>query len=180
MKLNFADVGTMVARRAQKSPPGQGGWQIVHTAHGGVDCTNPATNKAVRANGDEALFGWPNSLNVEAEIAAWFDAKTLDEEFDATTVTIQQRNIGAFLRFWLLKRLWLQGGISSARAISETDAATDSISGVGVSGAAGFEIFSRRKWSLDVALRLSGATYREDSELKSQSVALTAAFNVWF
>jgi peptide/nickel transport system substrate-binding protein len=82
MNVDFVatDWGTVVARRAQKSPPGQGGWQMFHTAHGGVDCTNPATNKAVRANGDEALFGWPNSPNVEAEIAAWFDAKTLDEE----------------------------------------------------------------------------------------------------
>ena len=82
MNVDFVatDWGTVVARQAQKSSPGQGGWQMFHTWHGGVDCTNPATNKAVRANGDEALFGWPNSPKVEAEIAAWFDAKTLDEE----------------------------------------------------------------------------------------------------
>jgi peptide/nickel transport system substrate-binding protein len=41
---------------------------------------NPATNKAIRANGDDAFFGWPNSPQVEAEVAAWFDAKTLVEE----------------------------------------------------------------------------------------------------
>jgi peptide/nickel transport system substrate-binding protein len=74
------DFGTVVARATPKSPPGQGGWQMHHTSHPGVDCTNPATNKAVRANGDEALFGWPNSPQVEAEVAAWFDAKALDEE----------------------------------------------------------------------------------------------------
>jgi peptide/nickel transport system substrate-binding protein len=74
------DFGTVVARRTQKSPPGQGGWQMLHTSHLGVDCTNPATNKAVRANGDEALYGWPNSPQVEVEVAAWFDTKTLDEE----------------------------------------------------------------------------------------------------
>jgi peptide/nickel transport system substrate-binding protein len=34
----------------------------------------------LRANGENASPGWPNSPQVEAEIAAWFDAKTLDEE----------------------------------------------------------------------------------------------------
>jgi peptide/nickel transport system substrate-binding protein len=38
------------------------------------------TNKLLRANGDKAFFGWPNIPDVEAEIAAWYDAKTLDEE----------------------------------------------------------------------------------------------------
>ncbi len=46
----------------------------------GIDCANPASNKHVRANGDAAFFGWPNIPPVEAEVAAWFDAKTLDEE----------------------------------------------------------------------------------------------------
>jgi peptide/nickel transport system substrate-binding protein len=73
------DWGTVVARRAQKSPPGQGGWHIFHTAFYGVDCVDP-TNKLLRANGDKAFFGWPNIPEVEAEIAAWYDAKTLDEE----------------------------------------------------------------------------------------------------
>src|SRR5262252_9387699 len=73
------DWGTVVARRAQKSPPGQGGWHIFHTTFYGVDCLDP-TNKLLRANGDKAFFGWPNIPEVEAEIAAWYDAKTLDEE----------------------------------------------------------------------------------------------------
>jgi peptide/nickel transport system substrate-binding protein len=82
MKVDYAalDWGTVVARSTQKSPPGQGGWQVLHVDHPGADCTNPATNKAVRANGDNAGFGWPDSPQVEAEVTAWFDAKTLDEE----------------------------------------------------------------------------------------------------
>jgi peptide/nickel transport system substrate-binding protein len=82
MNVDFVatDNGTVGARMFQKSPPGQGGWQMHHAAHPGVDCINPAANKAVRANGDDALVGWPYSPKVEAEIAAWFDAKTLDEE----------------------------------------------------------------------------------------------------
>jgi peptide/nickel transport system substrate-binding protein len=50
------------------------------TAPLGVDGASPATHKLIRANGDAAFFGWPSSREVEAEVAAWFDATTLDEE----------------------------------------------------------------------------------------------------
>jgi peptide/nickel transport system substrate-binding protein len=81
MKVDFAavDWGTVVARRAQKSPPAQGGWHMYHTAYFGVDCIDP-TNRFIRANGDLAVNGWANIPEVEVEVAAWYDAKTLDEE----------------------------------------------------------------------------------------------------
>jgi peptide/nickel transport system substrate-binding protein len=81
MKLDFVatDWGTVVARRTQKSPPDQGGWHLFQTWHGGAAFIDP-TGAPIRANGDEAWFGWPNSLQFEAEVAAWFDAKSLDEE----------------------------------------------------------------------------------------------------
>jgi peptide/nickel transport system substrate-binding protein len=82
MNVDFAalDWGTVGARRAQKTPPGQGGWQMFHTWHAGADCISPAPYNAVRANGDKAWFGWPNGPEVESEIASWFEAKSLDEE----------------------------------------------------------------------------------------------------
>jgi len=43
----------------------------------------PATNKAVRANGDEAFFGWPSNSEFEAEVVAWFDAETFKDEMAA-------------------------------------------------------------------------------------------------
>jgi peptide/nickel transport system substrate-binding protein len=73
------DWGTVVARRTQKAPPGQGGWHVYHTSLAGVDCVD-ATNKWIRADGSLAVNGWPSSPPVEAEVAAWFEAKTLDEE----------------------------------------------------------------------------------------------------
>jgi peptide/nickel transport system substrate-binding protein len=81
VKVDYAavDWGTVVARRAQKSPPGQGGWQIFHTYWYGVDCVDP-TSRIIRANGDKAFFGWPNIPQVETEVAAWYEAKTLEEE----------------------------------------------------------------------------------------------------
>jgi peptide/nickel transport system substrate-binding protein len=82
MNVDFvaADWGTVVARRAVKSPPGQGGWHMFHTWHTGAVCTNPAPNFPIRATGDTAWIGWPKSDAVEAEVANWFEAKTLDEE----------------------------------------------------------------------------------------------------
>jgi len=82
MNVDFVatDWGTVVARRAVKSPPGQGGWNMFHTWHTGASCINPAPNFQIRANGDGAWFGWPKSETVEAEVTNWFDAKDFDEE----------------------------------------------------------------------------------------------------
>jgi len=74
------DWGTVGARRAVKTPPGQGGWHMFHTWHSGADCVNPAVAIGVRASGDKAWFGWPDAPEVEAQVTAWYDAKTLDEE----------------------------------------------------------------------------------------------------
>jgi peptide/nickel transport system substrate-binding protein len=82
MNVDFVatDWGTTGQRRAQKSPPGQGGWGMFHTWHAGADCVNPAVYAAIRATGDAAWFGWPKSEAVEAQVAAWFEAKNLEEE----------------------------------------------------------------------------------------------------
>ncbi|MCK1514460.1 ABC transporter substrate-binding protein [Bradyrhizobium sp. 190] len=82
MNVDFVatDWGTVGSRRAQKTPPGQGGWGMFHTWHAGADCINPAAYNAIRGTGDKAWFGWPTSEAVEREVLAWFDAKNLDEE----------------------------------------------------------------------------------------------------
>jgi peptide/nickel transport system substrate-binding protein len=82
MTVDFVatDWGTVGQRRASKSPPGQGGWGMFHTWHAGADCVNPASHIAVRASGDKAWFGWPDSPEVEKEVAAWYEAKSFAEE----------------------------------------------------------------------------------------------------
>ncbi len=74
------DWGTVGARRAQKKPPAEGGWNIFFTWHAGVDCTTPGANPAFFANGDKAWFGWPTSPEVQGTIDAWFDAPDLAAE----------------------------------------------------------------------------------------------------
>jgi peptide/nickel transport system substrate-binding protein len=82
MNVDYAalDWGTATARRTQKTPPAQGGWHLYVTWHAGVDCASPATNKYIRTNGDNAFFGWPSNAAVEADVAAWFEAKSVEEE----------------------------------------------------------------------------------------------------
>jgi peptide/nickel transport system substrate-binding protein len=82
MIVDFAavDWGTNAARRAQKSPPGQGGWNMFHSWHAGALCGDPSSYTAIRANGDKAWFGWPTSPKVEAAIDAWYEAANLDAE----------------------------------------------------------------------------------------------------
>lgn len=82
MTVDFVatDWGTVGARRAQKTPPGQGGWNVFHSWHAGADCLNPSSYTAIRANGDKAWFGWPNDETVEKEVTAWFDAADITAE----------------------------------------------------------------------------------------------------
>jgi peptide/nickel transport system substrate-binding protein len=103
------DWGTRVARQVQKTPPGQGGWHMFPSWSGGADWTNPATNKHVRANGDDAWFGWPNSPQVEAEVAAWFSAKSLDEEqpiMHRLNKAALDHVVHVPLGFWLSHQAW--------------------------------------------------------------------------
>src|SRR5260370_4659586 len=81
MNVDFVatDWGTVGARRAVNTPPGQGGWHMFHTWHSAADCVNPAAATASLASGDKALFGSPDAPEVEAQGAAWYEAKTLGE-----------------------------------------------------------------------------------------------------
>jgi peptide/nickel transport system substrate-binding protein len=93
MKVDMVatDWGTVIARRAQKSPPGQGGWQIFLSWAAGAAMINPAQTQ-IRANGEGAFFGWPNSQQVEAEVAAWFEANA----FEAEKAAVRRLNKAAF------------------------------------------------------------------------------------
>jgi peptide/nickel transport system substrate-binding protein len=81
MRVDFAavDWGTVIARSIQKSPPGQGGWQMVVNSASGEDFSDPS-GIWFRADGENAIGGWPNIPQIEAEIDAWYDARSLDEE----------------------------------------------------------------------------------------------------
>jgi len=75
-----ADIASVIARRANKGPPDKGGWNIVNTFHGAVECVNPGMLQAYQTTGDNAWFGWPKSDEVQGKIATWFEAASEDQE----------------------------------------------------------------------------------------------------
>jgi peptide/nickel transport system substrate-binding protein len=82
VKVDFAavDWGTVVARRVQKSPPGRGGWQMIVDDSFGVDTAADPSSPMLGADGNWPGNGWANNPQIAAEIAAWYDATSLDEE----------------------------------------------------------------------------------------------------
>jgi peptide/nickel transport system substrate-binding protein len=52
---------------------------MFHTWVAGANFTD-GSGGFIHANGDQASVGWPNSAQVEAEIAAWYEAQSLDQE----------------------------------------------------------------------------------------------------
>jgi peptide/nickel transport system substrate-binding protein len=71
------DFGTLVQRRTSKSPPSQGGWNVLIALFGGVDLMTPLSNLLLRSNGQNAWFGWPASPQIEQLREDWLDAPDL-------------------------------------------------------------------------------------------------------
>ncbi len=69
--IQAMDWSTMVARRAKKEPPAQGGWNIFHTWTTAFDIVNPAVNAFINSSGDKAWFGWPSSEAMEKLRTDW-------------------------------------------------------------------------------------------------------------
>ena len=68
----------MVARRAKKEAPAQGGWNIFYTTTVTVDADNPAGNSFTSGGCDKAWFGWPCDEEMEKLRASF--AKEPDAE----------------------------------------------------------------------------------------------------
>ncbi len=71
------DWGTLVQRRASRKPPDHSGWSLFCTYFPGLSGLTPATNAGLRANGQQAWFGWLNSPKLEALRNQWMGASDL-------------------------------------------------------------------------------------------------------
>ena len=65
------------AHRSARQPIAEGGWSIFGSMWGGLDWDNPAGNPALRGNGKDAWFGWPDSPKLEAIREQWLRATDL-------------------------------------------------------------------------------------------------------
>jgi peptide/nickel transport system substrate-binding protein len=69
------DYATLMQRRNNKAPPGQGGWNVYCTWYPGINRFDPASNLVSR--GDGTYSGWSNDPRLRELRAAWFDAPDL-------------------------------------------------------------------------------------------------------
>jgi peptide/nickel transport system substrate-binding protein len=74
--LQAMDWSTLVSRRAEKKPPAEGGWNLLHTGWIFGDLFTPALNQGVMGACEGAWFGWYCSEQMEQLRAEW--ARTLD------------------------------------------------------------------------------------------------------
>jgi len=65
---------SVVARRAKREPPGQGGWNVSFTWWPVSEIDNPAVHAGVSGAGDDAWFGWPANRRLESLRREWLHA----------------------------------------------------------------------------------------------------------
>jgi peptide/nickel transport system substrate-binding protein len=65
VEIAAMDWSTMLTRRANKGPVGQGGWNIFHTWSTSPDVITPAVNAAIAGAGEKSWFGWPTNEAIE-------------------------------------------------------------------------------------------------------------------
>ena len=68
----------IVARRANKSAPADGGWNIFLTSGSGAAFSNPITLAGHAANGEKGWFGWPDDAKHEQLRDAWVNSPNLE------------------------------------------------------------------------------------------------------
>ncbi|WP_159993452.1 ABC transporter substrate-binding protein [Roseomonas sp. 18066] len=71
------DWASVLARRANKGRPDQGGWNVHCTGWVGYAYSDPAVNAPLRSDGPNATLGWPDIPEIERLRSAWLDAPGL-------------------------------------------------------------------------------------------------------
>jgi len=87
------DWNAVIQRRARRTHPSEGGWNVFCTHWTGLDLLNPAGHMSLRGNGDKAWFGWPTAPRLEALRDAWM------REVDPAV----QRSIAEHIQFQVLE-----------------------------------------------------------------------------
>lgn len=71
------DWGSLVTRRVNQGPPGQGGWGAFVAVASALTASTPGSVLPLRGNGTKGWFGWPTDERLEALREEWFDAPDL-------------------------------------------------------------------------------------------------------
>ncbi|BBK30634.1 peptide/nickel transport system substrate-binding protein [Stella humosa] len=73
------DWGAVVARRAKKDPPAQGGWNIFLTTAPVLGLSNPVTHSWIGMSCEKANVGWPCNAEFEEVRKSWGLARTIED-----------------------------------------------------------------------------------------------------
>jgi peptide/nickel transport system substrate-binding protein len=77
--LQPMDWANVVQRRANQSPPEQGGWNIFFTSGSGYAYSNPYLDGSMATSGSKGWFGWPSDEKNEQLRALWMAAETVGQ-----------------------------------------------------------------------------------------------------
>ena len=83
IQLVEADWATTIARRSNRAPGPQGGWNLHNTNFPAPGIANPAVSPIIRMNGATAWFGWPEDAAVEEQVGRWIEAPDGATQADA-------------------------------------------------------------------------------------------------
>lgn len=171
------------APAAAQEEPARGGWIL----GGSLGLSNFALNDAdvpVSPDGDNVgalVYGLRFGGFLRPDLALlleWWEGShgcsdcSVDDQ-------IAFSNLGVAARYWWLERLWVEGGLASARAGRLIDGDRTWLrSGVSLFGGAGCELLQRPTHALDVQLRITLGSYK-DSDTSSSSAALLLGLN-WY
>jgi peptide/nickel transport system substrate-binding protein len=101
--MQSMDWQTLVARRAKKDPPAQGGWNAFLTAWVAADILNPVMAGFLNAGCDKAMFGWPCDTEMEKlrdQFARETDPKKQKAIAEAAQVRLTQYPTHVHLGQW--------------------------------------------------------------------------------
>jgi peptide/nickel transport system substrate-binding protein len=77
LDVQAMDWGSVVARRAKKEPPAQGGWNIFITGTSVLSSSSPITHVSLGMGCERAWFGWPCDQEFEKLRQSWAFAPDL-------------------------------------------------------------------------------------------------------
>lgn len=87
--MQSMDWQSLVQRRAQQAPVGEGGWNMFFTNWMVPEISDPLSNVMLNGRGDDGWFGWPEDPKVEEMRAAYVDATDAETQ-KAIAVQIQE------------------------------------------------------------------------------------------
>jgi peptide/nickel transport system substrate-binding protein len=105
--MQSMDWQTVVARRAKKEAPGQGGWSAFLTSWVSADILNPVMTGFINAGCDKAMFGWPCDQEME-KLRDQFARETDPAKQKAIAEAVQVRNTEITTHLFLGQ--WYQPG----------------------------------------------------------------------